>query len=115
MNKSDLGRLKSLADLMLDHRLGHLRKAAEAKAQSEAALAALSQPLPEPEGLEGASAALAGLAYRRWADARRAEINQFLARQTHDWMLARDDAQLAFGRAEALRQLAERQARKQLG
>lgn len=111
MNKGEMRRLKDLAELIVDHRLGQLRKAAEAKAQSEAALDALARPIPEPEGLQGASAALAGLAYQRWADARRAEINQVLARQTHLWMEARDDAQTAFGRAEALRALAERLSR----
>ena len=105
MNKGDMGRLKDLAEMMLDHKLAILRKAAEARSQSEAALAALARPLPEADGLEGASAALAGLAYQRWADARRAEINQVLARQTHLWMEARDDAQTA------LRGLAARQAR----
>lgn len=108
MTTHDIARLKSLADLMLDHRLGQLRKATEAKSHSEAALAALARPVAEPENLAGAAGALAALAYHRWADARRAEINQVLARQTHDWMLARDDAQLAFGRAEALRRLSQK-------
>lgn len=110
MKRQNLQKLKDLAGLMLDHRLEHLRRAAEAKAQSEAALARLAiPPAPAPEGLEGASAALAGLAYQRWADARRAEINQTLARQTHHWMEARDAAQKAFGKADALRRLMEKQ------
>lgn len=109
MKHQDLKKLKDLAGLMLDHQLDQLRRAAEAKAQSEAALARLATPpAPAHDGLEGASAALAGLAYQRWADARRAEINQTLARQTHHWMEARDAAQKAFGKAEALRQLAEK-------
>ena len=88
------------------------RRAAEAKAQSEAALARLATPVaPADAGLEGASAALAGLAYQRWADARRAEINQTLARQTHHWMEARDAAQKAFGKADALRRLVEKQGK----
>jgi hypothetical protein len=105
----DLRRLGELTGLMLDHRLAVLRKAAEAKAQSETALAALSRPMPEGDGLVGASAELAALAYERWADARRAEINQQLARQTHIWMEARDAAQIAFGKAEVLRRLRDRQ------
>ncbi len=112
MKPHDLQKLKDLAGLMLDHRLEQLRRAAEAKAQSEAALARLATaPTPAHEGFEGASAALAGLAYQRWADARRAEINQTLARQTHHWMEARDAAQKAFGKADALRRLAEKQGK----
>lgn len=110
MKRQDLQKLNDLAGLMLDHQLEQLRRAAEAKAQSEAALTRLAAPVaPAPEGLEGASAALAGLAYQRWADARRAEINQTLARQTHHWMEARDAAQKAFGKADALRRLIEKQ------
>ena len=47
-------------------------------------------------------------AYGRWADARRAEINQVLARQTGQWIEARDAAKIAFGKADALRRLMER-------
>lgn len=110
MKTQDLQKLKDLAKLMLDHQLDHLRRATEAKAQSEAALAGLAMPpAPAVDGMKGASAALAGLAYQRWADARRAEINLTLARQTHHWMEARDAAQKAFGKADALRRLVERQ------
>ncbi len=110
MTGKDVQRLKELADLMLNHRLALLREAAAAKARSEAALAALAQPASDPDGLEGAAAALASLAYQRWTDARRAEINPLLARQTHHWMEARDDAKRAFGKAEALRGLADKLA-----
>lgn len=112
MSNSDVRRLKDLAELILDHKLALLRKAASAKDESEAALAALARPLPQAEGLEGASAALAALAYQRWADARSAEINQVLARQIYLWLEARQEAQTAFGKAEALRGLTERQTRK---
>lgn len=112
MKRNDLQKLKDLTGLMLDHQLDQLRRAAEAKAQSEAALARLATTVaPADAGLEGASAALAGLAYQRWADARRAEINQTLARQTHHWMEARDAAQKAFGKADALRRLVEKQGK----
>jgi hypothetical protein len=112
MKRQDLQKLQDLTGLMLDHQLEQLRRAAGAKAQSEAALARLATPVaPADEGLEGASAALAGLAYQRWADARRGEINQTLARQTHHWMDARDAAQRAFGKADALRRLVEKQGK----
>lgn len=108
MKDRDLQKLKDLSDMLLDRQLGHLRKAAQEKAQSEAALAQLAQPAEVNHDLLGASAALAGLAYQRWADARRAEINPVLARQTRAWIEARDGARIAFGKAESLRLLAEK-------
>ncbi len=108
MNGQDLHRLKELADLMLDVRLQALRATADAKAKSEAALGALARPADKTDDLVGASAQLAALAYGRWANARRAEINQVLARQTGQWIEARDAAKIAFGKADALRRLMER-------
>jgi hypothetical protein len=55
-----------------------------------------------------AAAVQAGLLYERWAEARRAEINLTLARQTAEWIEARDAARQAFGRADALRRLSDR-------
>lgn len=98
-------KLQVLAGLLLDHRLSTLQSAARAKAQSEAALARLAQTT-EADGLVGAAAALAGLQYQRWAEARRAEINLVLARQTRDWLDAQATAREAFGKAEALKGLA---------
>ncbi|NEY91145.1 hypothetical protein [Tabrizicola oligotrophica] len=112
MNPKDLSRLTGLAEMMLDHRLAQLRLASEAKARSEAALAGLSRSAPtSPGDLVGASAALAGVAYERWADSRRAEINLVLARQTRHWLDVRDGALEAFGKAEALQRLREKLAR----
>lgn len=108
MKLHDLRRLGELTGVILDHRLAVLRQAADAKAQTEAALVALARPLAGQDDLLGASSALAALAYERWADARRAEINQQLARQTHVWLEARDAAHIAFGKAEALRRLQDR-------
>lgn len=115
MNRQkDLAKLQSLAGLMLDHRLAVLQRAADAMRESRAALERLSAPPAPAEGLEGAAAALAALAYHRWADARRGEINTALARQTHDWMVAQDAARTAFGKAEALKGLARKLAGKPL-
>lgn len=107
MNTQELRRLRELADLVLDQQLQALRAAFDAKAQSEAALEALARPMPQSDGLLGASAEIAALAYGRWADARRAEINQVLAWQTSQWIMARDAAKIAFGKADALRRLDE--------
>lgn len=108
MTPKDLKKLRQLADLQLDHRLALLRNAAEAKARSEAALAALAQPVEPAPDLMGAAADLAAMTYQRWADLRRAEINQCLARQTRDVMEARAEAERAFARNEALRAVAAR-------
>ena len=102
----DLARLAVLAKIAVDHKLSRLRAAAAAKAVSEARLAGLTVPAAEDLGLV-AGAAVA-LRYERWADARRAEINLTLARQTVAWIDARDDAAFAFGRAEVLDRLRKR-------
>lgn len=104
---AEIARLEVLAGMIFDHRLSQLKTTAAAKAQSEAALAGLAAPMPA-DGLEGAAASLAGISYQRWADARRAEINLILAHQTRDWLDAQSAAREAFGRAEALRGLAEK-------
>lgn len=112
MKKADLAKLQSLAELSLDHQLSALRQAAEAKSRSEAALADLAKPVTFPQdGFEGVSVDLSGLAFQRWADARRSEINLSLARQTHAWLEAKEAAQVAFGKAQALRRLVEKQGR----
>lgn len=110
--KVDLSKLQALADLSLDHHLATLRRAADAKLRSEAALAVLARPVTlQQDGFEGVSADLSTLAFQRWADVRRSEINLLLARQTHVWLEAKEDAQRAFGKAEALRRLVEKQGR----
>jgi len=92
---------------MLDHKLAALTRAAAARDESKTRLAGLSRPLAETD-LPLAAAAQAGLLYEHWAEARRAEINLTLARQTVEWIRARDAARQAFGRADALRRLSDR-------
>lgn len=103
----DIAALQGLAGMLLDHRLSQLRQAAERCDQSRMQIAALDQPA-EPTGLDLAPAAQVALSYQLWADVRRAELNTVLARQTADWLAAREDARHAFGRAEALRGIATR-------
>ncbi|MBI1217211.1 MAG: hypothetical protein GC186_01580 [Rhodobacteraceae bacterium] len=106
-----LSGLSRLADLILDARLAELRQAAAARDASLAALAALRcAPTTTPAGLPPLVLARAALAYEGWADARRAEINPRLARQTAAWLEAQAAARIAFGRAEVLRQLGSRGA-----
>lgn len=102
----EIRRLQTLAQLMLDQNLTRLRQSADAKLKSERALADLSEPLLEVCDLNGAAAGLVSLNYQRWADQRKAALNQTLALQTHDWLVARDSAKIAFGKAEAITRIA---------
>lgn len=103
--RNDIARLQMIAGLLLDHRLALLHAASEAKARTEEKLAGLAAD-QQIEGLEGAAGALAGLAYKRWADVRRAEINLVLARETRDWLDAQDRAREAFGKSVVLDRIA---------
>ncbi|MFT4149094.1 MAG: hypothetical protein QM656_02775 [Paracoccaceae bacterium] len=102
MNRSQqLNRLSQIARITLDRRLADLRQAAEAKSQSEARLRDLAAQPPASD-LSPVAAHLAELRWQKWADRRRVEINLVLARQTADWLSAREAAQAAFARGEAL-------------
>ncbi len=107
MSPRTLRPLLDISRLMLEHRLAELTRAAAAREESKARLAGLSQPSAGTD-LPLAVAAQASLLYERWAEARRAEINLTLARQTAEWIEARDAARQAFGRADALRRLNDR-------
>jgi hypothetical protein len=107
----DLAKLQGITDLVLENRLHRLRQTAEARAQSLMQLAALSAT-PVPADLPAITAGLVGLTYQRWADIRRAELNAVIARQTAEWMAAKAEASLAFGRAEAVRGVAAKAARR---
>ncbi|WP_431297582.1 hypothetical protein [Tabrizicola sp. BL-A-41-H6] len=109
--KSDVANLIALTALVLDQRLQQLRLAAAARDRSRRQIAALDLP-PTDHDLPLPIAGQVSLAYERWADLRRTELNALIARQTVEWMAARSAASLAFGRAEALRGLAARQARE---
>ena len=101
-----LRRLARIAAIQRDARLDQLRRAQAARQASLSALAALDLPMTEEE-LPLVPGALAALRYAGWADARRAEINLRLARQTALWLQAQADARLAFGRADVLRRLSD--------
>ena len=103
----DLARLAELAQLALDHRLGTLRANAEKLEQSRMQLSALNQ-VAQPVDLDPMLSTRVGLEYERWADTRRAELNLVIARQTAMWHEARDEAQTAFGRVQALQGLVEK-------
>jgi hypothetical protein len=108
----DILALQGVARLILDHRLTALRAAADRREQSRMKVAALDRTAV-PADLPPIAAGQVALRYELWADARRSELNMVLARQTADWMAARDEAREAFGRAEALRGIAARLAARQ--
>ncbi|WP_333816087.1 hypothetical protein [Tabrizicola sp.] len=104
----DLRRLAEVAQLMLDHRLGRLRAAAAELERSRMQLASVNAAARSAEELEPVTAERVAMAYDRWADVRRSELNLVIARQTAHWLEARGEAQTAFGRVQALQGLAER-------
>lgn len=105
----DLAMLGQLARLVLDHRLSLLRQAADRRERSRQQIADLDR-MAGPADLPTVTAGQVALRYQLWADARRTELNTQLARQTVDLLGARQDAETAFGRAEALRGIAGRLA-----
>lgn len=102
----DIHRLAELAQLMLDHRLGQLHAAAAELDRSRGQLAAINRAALPAQDLSPVVAEKVALTYDRWADARRSELNLVIARQTVDWMEARNGAKGAFGRLQALQGLA---------
>ncbi len=108
---SDLAKLVGLTELVLDHRLHKLREAAAARDRSRMQIEAISAAAG-PAGLPPVTEAFVGLAYRRWADIRKSELNAVIARQTVSWIDARSQAVTAFGRAQAVRSVIARVPRK---
>ena len=100
----DLARLSQITQLILDLKLADLRKAAAKRQHSLDLLAGLNHA-PVVTDVSLLAAHQVDLRYRQWADARRAEINLLLARQTADTHLARDAAGHAFGKDQALRSI----------
>lgn len=102
--REKLAQLQGLAQMVLDAQLADLRAIARARDDSLAHLADLNRPFPASD-LHPVAAAEAEIRFQRWADLRRAEVNQLLARQTVQMEVARGAAQLAFGRSTALARL----------
>lgn len=105
-------RLREVSALRRDIALAELKKAALARERSRAQLAALEAESP-PTDLPTLTDLQVRLAYGRWAERRRAELNLALARQTADWLIRRDTAAQAFGRAEVLEELARRHTKRE--
>ncbi|WP_050527814.1 hypothetical protein [Pseudorhodobacter aquimaris] len=105
-----LQKLKALSDMIFDQHLSTLQVCAAARATSQQRLEGLR--VKETPAMDPIAQAQTMLRYEQWADARRAEINITLARQTAEWMEARKDAQRAFGRAQVLGQLQDKLGKK---
>jgi hypothetical protein len=105
--QDETARILALADMMLAHRIGQMRRAADQLDRSRAHIAAIDKAA-EPAGLPDVVADLVACDYRRWADARKTELNTVLARQTVEVLRARAAAETAFGRVQALRGIASR-------
>jgi hypothetical protein len=104
----NMARLRALTEMVLDSHLSDLRaKAAQRQATIEK-LEGLRAPTPMLDDAAGISDALAALNFQIWAEARRAELSQTLARQTAVWLDSRDDARQAFGKARGFEKLAEK-------
>jgi hypothetical protein len=103
----EIARLQSLAALVLDKKLADLRVLATAKNETQARLADLATAEIFMQSGGDVADVVAALAYQGWADTRRAEINQTLARQTAAWLDARDLARTAFGKADVLDALSQ--------
>lgn len=100
----DMTRISELAELMLEHRLGLLRKTRNDLDRSKQQLQAIDSAA-EPADLPLVAGQAVGLTYERWANVRRADLNLVIARQTVSWISAREDAGTAFGRLQVLRTL----------
>ena len=103
MTKQDqMQRLQQVAGLLFDSKLVELKAAARAMQETKDHLLDLIALPVQPSELPAITMAVAGLRYDRWADVRRADLNLTLARQTAEWLDARDAARLAFGKTQAL-------------
>ena len=105
MTKPDaLVRLRQISKLILDVKLAALHTAAQKRQQSLDLLTNLNKQGSDTD-LNPVVAYQTELRYQFWAEARRAEINVVLARQTAQMLAARDAAGQAFGKDQALRGL----------
>lgn len=102
-----LARLQALSQMVLDARIADVTRAARARDDSRAHLRALQ--VPDVAGDDPVLSAQVAVRYQLWADGQRATINATLASQTAEWLEAQDRARTAFGRAQVLRKLAERE------
>lgn len=102
-NDPRLRDLASIAAMINETKLAELAKAQEEKANVERAIKALGDQLPTLSA--AVPEAMAFVVHETWKAQRRRILNQKLAQKTANWLLAREEAQRAFGRAEVLSKL----------
>jgi hypothetical protein len=102
--KEKLGRLTEISQLMFDQKMMVLEKAARARQSSLDRLAELDRPMEAPD-LPLITAQEITMRHALWADHKRRQINEMLARQTAEWIEAREEASRAFGRNQVLNRL----------
>jgi len=102
IKKDQIRQLQQMAGLLFDSKLVDLKATARAMQETKDHLADLVADPVLANEVAKIAMAVAGLRYDRWADVRRAELNLTLARQTAEWLDARDVARLAFGKTRAL-------------
>jgi hypothetical protein len=103
-DREKLAQLRHISQVLLEVRLLALDQAAKARQTSLDHLAELNTPAAQTD-LNPIVAGEVTLRYENWADHRRSEINLVLARQTADWVEARQNAALAFGRNSVIGKL----------
>ncbi|MCW1919181.1 hypothetical protein NX862_10455 [Rhodobacter sp. KR11] len=102
--KEKLGRLTEISQLLFDQKMFVLERAARARQSSLDRLSELDRPMDAAD-LPLIQAQEIALRHALWADHKRREINTMLARQTAEWIEAREDASRAFGRNQVLNRL----------
>lgn len=103
-----LSRLLDLSALKREAALGDLSRQAARCRHLREALDGLDHPATAEPSLSVTEAARCAAMWTLWADRKRAELNLQLARQTAEWLAARDAARRDLARDEALRRLAAR-------
>ena len=102
--REKLGRLTEISQLLFDQKMMVLERAARARQASLDRLSELDRPMVGAD-LPLIQAQEIALRHALWADHKRREINVALARQTAEWIEAREEASRAFGRNQVLNRL----------
>lgn len=95
--------LARLADLIREAELSHLARASAARDAVQLDLTAHDAAMPHGEITDARSKAR----HDTWRAVKRASLNIALARETAQWLEARDAAARAVGRADVLKKLAK--------
>lgn len=103
-----LAKLRALTEIVLEARLGDLRAVAQARHNTITKIEGLHVSTPLVGETVGIADALAALNFQVWAEARRTELTQTLARQTAQWLDSREQARIAFGKATSFEKLVEK-------